>query len=124
MKTAAQYQHQISVVDLDAIKLDGISAQDAKEALARIESIHNELLEIERNLNLDLHALNAQFQGRLAAELHGMANRRGRNRAEDEQRIRDEQAARLAPYEQVKSRLNELLARLQEMRTRLESIQT
>lgn len=124
MKTAAQYQHQISAIDLDAIKLDGISAQEAKEALARIESIHNELLEIERDLNLDLHALNAQFQGRLAAELHGMAKRRGRSRAEDEQRIRDEQAARLAPYEQVKSHLNELLARLQEIRSRLEAIQT
>lgn len=124
MRTAAQYQHQISAINLDEIRLDGLSAQEVRKALARLEQLHGELVEIERTLNLDLHALNAQYQGRLAAELHGMANRRGRSRAEDEQRIRDEQAARLAPYEQVKTHLGELLARLQEMRAKLETART
>lgn len=110
MKTPAQYLHQLSDFNLE-------SASSA-EAL---ETQHTRLKELEASLNRDLHALHSQFQGRVSS-LHIPTPRKhsGKEKAEEEQRALDEQKGKLAPYEEIKAKIEALLAQVDEKRSQLE----
>ncbi len=122
MKTPAQYQHQIAEFDVEKIKVEGATPAEIQAGLDLAQAMHDQLREIERSLNLDLHALRSQFQGK-EASINLMNQRRmsGKRRAEEEQRLQEVEQGKLAPYEEVKKALEALLAGLEEKRSQLES---
>jgi hypothetical protein len=120
MKTSAQYQHMVAEIHLDEIKSEGISPAEAGEFLSKLETAHNQLLEVERSLNLDLRAFNAQYQGRMASSLRDITSHHGKNRVEEEQRIQDERESKLAPYEDIKKQIAQMLSQVDELRAKLE----
>ena len=110
MKTPAQYLHQLSEFHLD----------DANTAES-LETLHTQLREIETSLNRDLHALHSQFQGRVSSmHIPTPRKQRGKEKAEEEQRTLDVEKDRLSPYEDVKTRIEALLAQVDEKRSQLE----
>jgi hypothetical protein len=121
MKTPHQYQNLLTDLGLDQIMVDGITHSEAQKALTRLTEIHVHLKDLETSLNMDIHALRSQYQGRIAAlsiTTHHKA------KVEEEQRAEEERDNRLAPYEEVKSQLQALLVTLDEKRAALEKVAT
>ena len=119
MKTPHQYQNQLADLGLDQIVVDGVAPSEVQKALTRLTEIHLHIKDLETSLNMDIHALRSQYQGRIAAlsiTTHHKA------RVEEEQRAEEERDAKLAPYEEVKSKLQALLVTLEEKRAALEKV--
>ncbi len=117
MKTPHQYQSQLTEYDLDQIKVEGLSKSQAQKELARLSEIQSHLRDMETSLNMDIHALRSQFQGRIAAL---SITTHHKSKIEEEQRVEEERNTKLAPYEQVKSQIQGMLATLEEKRGALE----
>jgi hypothetical protein len=116
MITPAQYQHQLSEMDLSALEQGG-------EALSTLEE---KLREIERGVNQEMHVLRAQYQARLTAARAGsssqvMVSNKSRpgskKRDEEALRIENERDSKLAPYAEVKDKVDELLAKVEAARS-------
>ncbi len=116
MKTTAQYRHDIQAIHPDEIKTEGLTADQAR---ANLDEAEAQLRAIERALNLDLHALRSQFQGRASALNIQNAKKSGRNRAEDEERLQEEETSRLAPYEDVKKEIEAALQKIEGLKASL-----
>ncbi|HEY3343929.1 MAG TPA: hypothetical protein VGJ97_03310 [Anaerolineaceae bacterium] len=120
MRTAAQYQHDVDGLDVEGIKTSGLSDEEARQALQKIIEVQEKLHQTENSLNLDLHALERQFQGRANSMNLQNANRGGRARQEEEQRLDEEKQHKLVPYEDVRKKVEELLPKVEQMRSELE----
>ncbi len=121
MKTAAQYEHDISDLNLEGLKTEGLSGTQAEETLRKITEAQEKLHQIEASLNLDLHALERQFQGRATSVNTQNANRHGRAKVEEEQRLEVDKERKLSPYLHVKKRIDDLLPEISRMRAELEN---
>jgi hypothetical protein len=119
MKTPTQYKNQLTELGLDQIKIDGVTHPEAQKVLTRLAEIHSHLKDLETSLNLDIHALRSQYQGRIAAL---SINTHHKAKVEEEQRAEEERDTKLAPYEEVKSQLQALLVTLEEKRAALEKV--
>lgn len=120
MKTPAQYQHELAALDAEGIKTDGLSEAEAAQSLEKVKDVEEKLKQIDNGLGLDIHALRAQFQGRMASL--NIANQRkgGKARTEEEQRLHEERDSKLAPYEEIKKRVDELMEKVGNIRSDLE----
>ena len=120
MKTAAQYEHDISDLNLEELQTDGLSAVQAEETLRKISEAEEKLHQIEASLHLDLHALERQYQGRATSVSTQGANRHGRAKAEEEQRLEEEKERKLSPYLKAKERIDTLMPEIGRKRAELE----
>jgi hypothetical protein len=120
MRTAVQYQHDVEGLDYEGIKTTGLSEDEARQALQKIIEVQEKLHQTENSLNLDLHALERQFQGRATSMNLQSANRGGRAKQEEEQRLDEEKQHKLVPYEEVKKKIEEILPKVEKMREELE----
>lgn len=119
MRSPAQYEHEVAELKSEEIKTDGLSEAEARQTLEKVTQLHEKLRQVENNLNLDLHALRSQFQGRSAAM--NLQNQRKSGKAKmEEQRLEDERTAKLAPYEEVKNQIVSMLEALEKTRADLE----
>jgi len=121
MKTPIQYKNQLAGLSLDQVKTEGATQDEAQKSLARLDEIHAHVRDLEVSLNLDIHALRSQYQGRIASL---SINPHHKPRVEEEQRVEEERDNKLAPYEAVKTQIHELLAELDQKRALLEKIKT
>ena len=119
MKTPYQYKSLLGDLGLDQIQTDGITDADAQKVHARLIEIQIHLKDIETSLNMDMHALRAQYQGRIGALKIATHHK---SRVEEEQRVEEERDAKMAPYEEVKAQLQALLVTLEEKRAALEKV--
>ena len=119
MKTPIQYKNQLGELGLDQIKIDGLTGAETQKVAGRLTEIQTHLKDLETSLNMDMHALRSQFQGRIGALKIATHHK---SRIEEEQRVEEERDAKLAPYEEVKSELLALLVALEEKRTALEKV--
>jgi predicted nuclease with TOPRIM domain len=122
MRTAAQYQHDVEGLNIEGIQTSGLSGNDASQTLQKVVEIEEKLRQIDASLNLDLHALERQFQGRATSMQIQGANRSSHMR-EEEHRLDEEKQHKLAPYEDLKKRVDELLPKVAKMREELEKAQ-
>jgi hypothetical protein len=120
MKTPAQYEHELTDLNCEEIIAEGASGKENSQALEKLTEAEEKLRQIDTSLNLDLHALRAQFQGRQAALNMQNTQRGGHNRVDDEQRLGDERESKLTPYEDVKKRIEDCLHQLEQARSKLE----
>jgi hypothetical protein len=120
MRTAAQYQHDVDGLDTEGIKTAGLSETEAKQTLQKVIELHEKLLQIEHSLNQDLHALDRQYQGRTTSMNLQIANRGGRAKGEEEQRLDEEKKHKLVPYEEIKKKIETLLPQVEQKRGELE----
>ena len=107
MKTPAQYQHQISALNFEAAS-----------SREQLEDLHTQLRELIASLNRDLHALQSQYQGRVAS-IHiptPHQQHSGKERSEEEQRALEGRQEKVAPYEDLKVKAEALMAQLDEKR--------
>jgi len=120
MITAAQYQHQLSELSLDILDMALTSKTEAQEALPKIIAVQNQLQQIEQGINLELHVMRSQYQARIAgAEAGGSsrimvsAKRRigSSQRANEEARLTAERDEKVAPFQDLKSKVAELLVK-------------
>jgi hypothetical protein len=121
MKTPLQYKNQLVDLGIDQIPAENISPAEAKQNLEQLEVIHARIRDTETGLNMDIHALRSQFQGRLAAL--GINSKR-KVRSGEEQRVEEESDIRLAPYEEVKAQIQTLLKEIEEKRALLDKKMT
>ncbi len=119
MRTAAQYQHDVDELNCEGIQTAGLSESEASKTLKKIVETEEKLRQIEASLNLDLHALERQYQGRATSMQIQNPNRSSHVR-EEEHRLDDEKQHKLAPYEEVKKKIEELRPQLEKMRAELE----
>jgi hypothetical protein len=119
MRSAAQYQHDVDGLNCDGIQTAGLSGNEARQALQKVVEIEEKLRQIDASLNLDLHALERNFQGRATSMQIQSANRSSHAR-EEEHRLDEEKQHKLAPYQDIKKRVDELLPKVATMREELE----
>ncbi len=119
MRTAAQYQHDVDGLNCEGIQTAGLSGDEARQTLQKVVEIEEKLRQIDGSLNLDLHALERNFQGRATSMQIQSANRSSHAR-EEEHRLDEEKQHKLAPYEDIKKRVDELLPKVAKMREDLE----
>jgi hypothetical protein len=120
MKTPQQFKNIINDLDLSQIRTENLTPEEAKQNLARLAEMHMQMREMEVNLNLEIHALRSQYQGRMAAV--GI-NPRRHARMENERHIEEERDSRLAPYEEVRDQVRSMMAELAEKQASLEKLQ-
>jgi hypothetical protein len=80
MRTPSQYQHELD------------------EILGGDKSSPERLAEFERQLQLDIRALQTQFAGRAVSSLNQASKLTGKERAEAHDRLEEEKNRRLQPY--------------------------
>ncbi len=120
MKTPLQYKKQIEELGLDQIKTEDLTPEEVKQSISRLAEAQTHLRNIEVGLNMDMHALRSQYQGRIAA----LSINTGRKpRVEEEQRAQEERDTKLAPFEDVKTQLQALITDISEKLTALGKIQ-
>ncbi len=119
MRTAAQYQHDVDGLNSEDIQTTGLSENEARQTLEKVVETEQKLRQIEASLNLDLHALERQYRGRETSVQLQNPNRSSHAR-EEEHRLDEEKQHKLAPYEEVKKRIDELLPQVEKMRGELE----
>lgn len=132
MITAAQYQHQLAGLSLEVLDQPLTSKADAQEALPKIVAIQDQLQQIEQGINLDLHVMRSQYQARIAsAEAGGgssrimvSAKRRmgGSQRAGEEARLTAERDEKVAPYQDLKTKVVEILVKVGAARSKAEKL--
>ena len=120
MKTAVQYDHDVQELKIEELKTENLSATKAESTLKKIGETQEKLQQIEASLNLDLHALEHQYQGRATSLSTQGGHRSGRAKIEEEQRLEEEKQRKLSPYLDVKKRIEALLPELNRMRADLE----
>ena len=120
MRSPAQYQHDVAEFQSEEIKTDGLSEAETRQSLEKIAQLQEKLRQVENSLNLDLHALRSQYQGRSAALNIQNQKKSGKARMDEEQRLEDERTAKLAPYEEIKNQIVSLLESLEKTRMELE----
>jgi len=129
MTTPAQYRHQIEQLDLDSIRLEGLTPEEAQRSLDAVADLQAHAQEIERAIHLDIQVIRTQFQRLERAASAGVSNqsnltskRRMSSRVRDEEvaKVDTERDARLAPYEEVRQEIEKLLASAGSARTALE----
>ena len=119
MKTPYQYKSLLGELGLDQVTTEGITGAEAQKVVDRLAEIHTHLKDLETSLNMDMHALRSQYQGRIAAL---KITTHHKSKVEEEHRVEEEQNAKLAPYDEVKSQLQAQLAVIDEKRTALEKV--
>jgi hypothetical protein len=129
MTTPAQYQHQLSGFNYEILEKPLTSKVDAQAALPEIMTLKNSLLQLEQGINLDMHIMRTQYQSKLAGAEAGNSSRimvsakrrvGSNQRAGEEVRLATERDKKMAPYQEIKSRLAELLAKVESARTAAE----
>lgn len=120
MKTPAQYQHDLAALDVEGFKTDGLSEAEAAQSLERVKDVEEKLKQIDNALRLDIHALRSQFQGRMTSLNVANQHKGGKSRGEEEERLQEERDSKLAPYEEMKKRVEELLEKIGHIRYDLE----
>jgi hypothetical protein len=111
MKTPTQYRKLIADLSVDQIPLGGKTPDETQKILGQLNELHTQIHDLEVNLNQDIHALRAQYQGKLVAL--GINSRR-KIQIGEEQRIEAEREERLSPYEEIKKQLQALLTQIEE----------
>jgi hypothetical protein len=131
MITPAQYQHQLADLKLDILDRSLTSKVDAQAALTEINDLKDHLLQMEQSLNLELHVMRSQYQARKAAAEAGSSSRimvsakrrvGGSQRAGEENKLAAERGEKLAPFQELKSQVTELLAKVEAARSAAEKL--
>lgn len=129
MTTPAQYRHQFDELKAEPIPADDVATAQADAALERISELQTKAQELERAINLDLQVIRVQYRSRVAAATSGassrvqVSNKRrlgSRMRAEEADQINLERDSKLSPYEEVRKEVEEYLAQLALLRTKVE----
>ena len=120
MKTPTQYQHDLGELHAEDVHTDGLSEGEARQHLEKVNQMLEKLSEMENSLNLDLHAMRAQYQGRASALQMQTGRHAGRSHVEEEQRLEDERLSKLAPYNEVRTQIEQLREQLEGARGKLE----
>jgi hypothetical protein len=89
MKTPIQYQHEVD------------------QLLGQGKPSPESFIELERNLQLDIHALKMQFTGRAASALKNNSHQSGKERAEVQERLDEEKEKRIKPYQDLLDKVKE-----------------
>lgn len=92
MKTPAQYQFEF-----EELTKQGASSPE-------------KLVELERNLQLDIRALEVQFKGRSVSSLNRINKQTGREKAEGQKRLEDEKQSKLQPYHDLLKKVQEKIS--------------
>lgn len=92
MKTPVQYQHEIDQV--------------LKEGKPSLEV----LTDLEHSLQLDLHALQMQFNGRAASTLNKVSKQSGRERSEGQKHLEEEKQNRMQPYQDLLKKVQDVIS--------------
>jgi len=129
MTTPAQYQHQLSELQLDESPTEGLTPAQAQEKLALLLETEKKLQEIERAINLDIQVVRSRYHARAAATMAGSSSRvlesnkhrvGSQARAEETEKLNAERDSKLTPLEEVKKQADEMLAKLAVTRQGLE----
>jgi hypothetical protein len=119
MASPEDYRQQVSDLGLDHMQIGASSLAEGKDALANVRRLQKELRQIKRNINLEMKTIRAQYKPKIAEAgttgwtgLLAMGRGGGRLRASEKRRVRAERDSRLAPYDQVKLTIDDLLVQM------------
>jgi len=113
MTTAAQYQHKIQELDLDALK----SGADSQA----VQATGDTLRQIEQDIQREIRVIQIQYQSRIDAANRGgssqimVSNRQTgseRRRAEQVEKLEAERDAKIRPYQEILDQVTEHLREL------------
>lgn len=117
MITPTQFQHRISEIDLSALQQPGSD---------RLQELENQLRQIEQDINREIHVIRSEYKPRVDTASRGgvsrvnISNRHAsdRYRAEEVTRLEAERDAKIVPLQEVKQKVDELLAQVETARAR------
>jgi F0F1-type ATP synthase membrane subunit b/b' len=119
MASAEEYRQQVSDLGLDHMEIGASSLAEGKAALADVRRLQKELRQIKRNVNLEMKTVRTQYKARIAAAgtsgwtgLLAMGRGGSRYRASEKRRVRAERDSKLAPYDEVKLTIDDLLVQM------------
>ena len=131
MTTPAQYRHQLSALDFNILDKPLTGKAEAEAALPAILALQNHLLQIEQGINMELHVIRNQYQAKLSAAEAGSSGRimvsaRRRvgssQRANEEAHLNTERDEKIAPYQEIKNTMADLLGRVEAARSAAEKL--
>jgi hypothetical protein len=119
--TPEGYRQRISALGLDEVRIGVNTVAEAKAALTTVRDMQKELRQIKREINVDMKTLRAHYAekvsvaGEGSSALVGLFGKRGaasRMRADAKRRVRAERDQELAPYNNVKLYIDDLLTKM------------
>lgn len=128
MTAPKEYRRQISELGLDHMEILVSSLAESKAALTKVRSLQKQLRQIKRNINLDMKAIRAEYRQRVSTaaagssailSLFGKRKLAGQMRAGEKRRLNAERDRKLAPYEDLKLTIDDLLVQMDAAKVRL-----
>jgi hypothetical protein len=129
MTLPRDYCRQISELGLDKVTIRAPSVSEANAGLAKLHGSEEQLRQIERSIDLDMKAIIAECRKRVFSVSFGSAGTvgllgerrfRGQMLTDEKRRLEAERDVRLAPYEEVKLRVDNLLAQMDNAKAQLQ----
>jgi rRNA maturation endonuclease Nob1 len=126
--SAEDYRQEIAELGFDRMTIEVSSVTEAKQALAKVRAAQKELRQIKRNINMDMKIIRADYSERMATAgagtstlmgLFGQRRAAGQLRADAKRRLRAERDATLAPYDEVKLMIDDLLVQMDSAKLQL-----
>lgn len=125
MASPEEYRRQIMELgsQIQAAQLHAMSAPEMNQAVSEILLIERRLQQVKRNINLDMKAIRGEYRQRMSqpaavsssvATLFGKRKLAGQLRADERRRLRIERDRKLAPYEELRLKIDYILTDLDE----------
>ena len=115
MASEEEYRQQVSDLGVDRMKIEASSLAEGKAAIANVRRLQKELRHIKRNINLEMKTIRAGYKPMIAeAGTSGWTGLLGggKLRASAKRRARAMRDSKLAPYDQVKLMIDDLIVQL------------
>ena len=130
MTSPEEYRRQIKELGFDRMEIRASSLAEAKAALTKVRSLQKQLRQIKRNINLDMKAIRAEYRQKSSdaaafssAFLTGVGKRKaaGKRRADAKRRLQAERDRKLAPYDNLKLMIDDLLTQMDNAKVQIGS---
>ena len=130
MTSASEYRRQLSGQGLDRLKFSASNLVEAKAVLVKIREAQGMLRQMKRSINVDMKQIRSEYAQRAVSAasgtsavlaLLGKRGAAGRVRADEKRRLGHERDRELAPYNDLKLSIDDMLAQLGGAKLRTES---
>jgi hypothetical protein len=121
MASAEDYREQIRQMGVTHMTVGGSSVAEAKSGIATLRRLQKQLRQIKRAINVDMKAIRAEYPQKMStpapvasslATLLGNRKLAGEFRADAKRRLRIERDRKLAPYDELKVKIDDILLQM------------
>lgn len=132
MATPTQYRKRITELGLDRLEFHVSTLDEAKSWLAKVRTLETQLRQIKREINMEISVIRDNYKTKAASaassgallEVFGKRKAAGQLRASRKRDLTSQRDREIAPYQQVKLTIDDLLTQTGSAKTQIQTWMT